>query len=131
MAGQLSHFVNYAQQPVPYAQARYAKEYDRLLAVMDLRLRNRDFLAGDYSIADMAAFPWVLPHQRYGQDLQRFENLRRWLDAIRSRPAVQRAVAVGEDWPRDEAGNDRAHATLFGQDSATVFEAARKLQLDP
>ena len=58
MAGQLSHFVNYAQEPVPYAQDRFANEYDRLLAVMDVRLRDREYLAGDYSIADMAALPW-------------------------------------------------------------------------
>jgi GST-like protein len=131
MGGQLSHFVNYAKEPVPYAQARYAKEYDRLLAVMDVRLRNREYLAGDYSIADMAAFPWVMPYQRYGQDLQPFANVRRWFDAIRSRPAVQRGVDVGQDWPRDEARNDQAHATMFGQDSSTVFAAARNLQLDP
>jgi GST-like protein len=131
MAGQLSHFVNYAREPVPYAQARYAKEYDRLLAVMEVRLRNRDFLAGDYSIADMAAFPWVMPYKRYGQDLRQFANLKRWFDAVKSRPAVQRGVDLGKDWRRDEARNDEAHATMFGQDSATVFEAARKIGLDP
>ncbi len=128
MAGQLSHFVNYAKDPVPYAHDRYANEYDRLLAVMDVRLRDRDFLAGEYSIADIAAFPWVMPYKRYGQDLDRFENLRRWFDEIKNRPAVQRGVDVGKDWRRDEAKNERARALMFGQNSATVFEAAKALE---
>jgi len=128
MAGQLSHFVNYAKDPVPYAHDRYANEYDRLLAVMDVRLRDRDFLAGDYSIADIAAFPWVMPYKRYGQDLDRFENLRRWFDVIKGRPAVQRGVDVGKDWRGDEAKNEKARALMFGQDSTTVFEAAKALE---
>ena len=128
MAGQLSHFLNYAQDPVPYAYDRYSNEYDRLLAVMDVRLRDRDFLAGEYSIADIAAFPWVMPYKRYGQDLDRFENLRRWFDAIKNRPAVQRGVDVGKDWRRDEAKNEKARALMFGQNSDTVFEAAKALE---
>ena len=128
MAGQLSHFVNYAKDPVPYAHDRYANEYDRLLAVMDVRLRDREFLAGDYSIADIAAFPWVMPYKRYGQNLDNFSNLRRWFDAIKSRPAVQRGVDVGKDWKRDEARNERARALMFGQNAATVFEAAKGLE---
>lgn len=128
MAGQLSHFVNYAEDPHPYAHERYAKEYDRLLAVMDVRLRDREYLAGDYSIADVAAFPWVMPYKRFGQDLDRFRNLRRWFDAIKSRPAVQRGVDIGKDWRRDEAGNEKARSVMFGQDSATVFAAAKGLE---
>lgn len=128
MAGQLSHFVNYAEDPVPYAYDRYANEYDRLLAVMDVRLRDRVFLAGQYSIADIAAFPWVMPYKRYGQDLNRFENLRRWFDEIKSRPAVQRGIDVGKDWRRDEARNEKARALMFGQNSATVFNAAKELE---
>ena len=128
MAGQLSHFVNYAKDPVPYAHDRYANEYDRLLAVMDVRLRDRDYLAGDYSIADMASFPWILPYKRYGQDLDKFENVRRWFDAIKSRPAVRRGVDVGKDWPRDEARNEKARSTMFGQNSETVFAAAQRAQ---
>jgi GST-like protein len=76
MAGQLSHFVNNVREEVPYAKQRYADEYDRLLAVMEVRLRDRPFLAGDYSIADIASFPWVLPYRRLGNDLDRFPNLR-------------------------------------------------------
>ena len=128
MAGQLSHFVNYAKETVQYAHDRYANEYDRLLAVMDVRLRDRDFLAGGYSIADMAAFPWVLPYRKLGNDLDKFVNLRRWFDTIKERPAVRRGVDLGKDWPRDEARSDKAHAIMFGQDSATVFAAAKELE---
>ena len=128
MAGQLSHFVNYAKDPVPYAHERYANEYDRLLAVMDVRLRDREFLAGDYSIADIASFPWVMPYKRYGQDLDNFENLRRWFDSIKSRPAVRRGCDVGKDWQRDEARNERARALMFGQNAQTVFKAAEALE---
>ena len=125
MAGQLSHFVNYVKDPVPYAHDRYANEYDRLLAVMDVRLRDREFLAGDYSIADIAAFPWVMPYRRLGNDLDHFENLRRWFDAIKSRPAVQRGVDLGSDWQRDEASREEARSMMFDQNSETVFNAAK------
>jgi GST-like protein len=128
MAGQLSHFVNYAKDPVPYAHERYANEYDRLLAVMDVRLRDREFLAGDYSIADIASFPWVMPYKRYGQNLDNFANLRRWFDEIKSRPAVRRGCDVGKDWQRDEARNERARALMFGQNAQTVFTAAKALE---
>lgn len=128
MAGQLSHFVNYSKEPVQYAYDRYANEYDRLLAVMDVRLRERDFLAGDYSVADMAAFPWVLPYKRLGNDLDRFANLRRWFDALKERPAVRRGVDLGKDWRQIETRSDEAHAVMFAQNSATVFEAAEALE---
>jgi len=125
MAGQLSHFVNYVKEPVPYAHDRYSDEYDRLLAVMDVRLRDREYLAGEYSIADIAAFPWVMPYRRLGNDLDHFENLRRWFDAIKNRPAVQRGVDLGNDWQRDEAQREEARSMMFGQNSETVFNAAK------
>jgi len=128
MAGQLSHFVNYAKEPVKYAHDRYANEYDRLLAVMEVRLRDRDFLAGDYSIADMAAFPWVLPYKRLGNDLDRFPRLRHWFDTIKERPAVRRGVDLGKDWRRDESRSDKAHSLMFGQNSETVLQAAEALE---
>jgi GST-like protein len=127
MAGQLSHFVNYTKQDNPYARHRYSNEYDRLLAVMDVRLRNREFLAGDYSIADIASFPWVLPYRRLGNDLDKFANLRRWFDTLKARPAVQRGIDLGKAWPRDEARNEQARAMLFDQNSETVKAAARTL----
>ena len=124
MAGQLSHFVNYTEEDVPYARERYANEYDRLLAVMDVRLRDREFLAGDYSIADIACFPWVRPYSRLGNDLDKFENLRRWFDTLKQRPAVQAGINLGKDWRRDERRSEKAKSLLFGQDSRTVFDAA-------
>lgn len=128
MAGQLSHFVNYTKEEIHYALKRYADEYDRLLAVMDVRLRDREFLAGDYSIADIASFPWVLPYRRLGNDLDKFANVRRWFDTLKVRPAVQRGINLGKDWRRDEARNEKARALLFDQDSATVFAAASALE---
>lgn len=124
MAGQLSHFVNYVAEPVPYARQRYADEYDRLLAVMDVRLRDCEFLAGDYSIADIASFPWVLPYRRLGNDLDKFSNLRRWFDTLKQRPAVRTGTNLGKDWKRDEKRSAKAKSVMFGQTSKTVFEAA-------
>lgn len=123
MAGQLSHFVSYTKEDVPYAHRRYANEYDRLLAVMDVRLRDREFLAGDYSIADIASFPWIIPYRRLGNDLDKFANLRRWFDSLKARPAVQAGVDLGEDWRRDEAKNEKARALMFNQTSETVYRA--------
>ena len=123
MAGQLSHFVNYTTEPNPYALERYGNEYDRLLAVMDVRLREREFLAGDYSIADIASFPWVMPYRRLGNDLDKFPNLRRWFDSLKVRPAVQTGVNLGKGWRRDEAKNKEARAMMFGQNSETVYKA--------
>ena len=128
MAGQLSHFVNYSKDPNPYALERYGNEYDRLLAVMDVRLRDREFLAGAYSIADIASFPWVLPYKRLGNDLDRFEHLRRWFDAMKVRPAVRAGVDLGKDWKRSERSSDEARSMLFGQNSDTVFKAASQAE---
>ena len=127
-AGQLSHYVNYVKEPVPYAHERHRDEYDRLLAVMDVRLRKRDFLAGDYSIADMACFPWLVPYRRFGFDLDRFPNLRRWFDTLKQRTAVQAGVNLGKGWRRDEARNERARELMFGQNAETVYEAAKALE---
>lgn len=128
MAGQLSHFVNYVKEELPYAQKRYADEYDRLLAVMDVRLRNREFIAGDYSIADIACFPWVLPYRRLGNDLDNFKNLRRWFDTLKVRPAVQAGVNLGKAWRRDEAHSEKARSLMFDQNADTVLEAAKRLE---
>jgi GST-like protein len=128
MAGQLSHFVNYVKEEVPYAHKRYADEYDRLLAVMDVRLRDREFLAGDYSIADIASFPWIVPYRRLGNDLDRFSNLRRWFDTLKVRPPVQYGVDLGKGWRRDEARNEKARAMMFDQNSETVLQAAKALE---
>ena len=115
MLGQNHHFTRYAPDPVPYAIDRYVKETNRLYGVLDRRLEGREFIADDYSIADMACYPWILPHIQ-GQDFADFPNLERWHAAIKARPATERAYAVGKAL-RDEAQpmTDDAKAVLFGQ----------------
>ncbi|HMM64147.1 MAG: glutathione binding-like protein [Mesorhizobium sp.] len=115
MAGQAHHFRQYAPEKISYAIERYTNEVNRLYGVMNRRLADRDYLAGDYSIADMAAFPWVRPHQNQGQDLNDFPNLKRWFEAIAARPAVVRAVEVGQEHRRNLADDKEAQKVLFGQ----------------
>jgi len=98
MAGQNHHFGRYAPEKIPYAIERYVKETSRLYAVLDQRLADREFIADAYSIADIASYPWIVPYQRQGQNLDDFPNLKRWFKAIEARPAVQRALKVGADW---------------------------------
>lgn len=126
MAGQLSHFVNYTLEPVPYALERYRNEYDRLLGVMDSRLDDRDFLAGDYSIADIASFTWVMAYKRFGVDLDKFPNLRVWFDTLKARPAVRRGIDLGSDWKRPELSDEAARKVLFGQTADTIRSARSK-----
>ena len=113
MAGQCHHFRQYAPEPVPYAINRYTQEVARLYGVMDRALAERPYLAGDYSIADMAAWPWVRPWSRQGVDLAEFPNVQRWLDVITARPAAVRAVAVGAELARPVL-DDEARKSLFG-----------------
>src|SRR5437879_8995046 len=97
MAGQNHHFGGYAPSKIPYAIDRYVKETNRLYGVLDRHLENRTFVAGDdYSIADMASYPWVVPWKRQQQNLEDFPNLRRWFDMVRQRPGTQRVDARGE-----------------------------------
>lgn len=114
MAGQAHHFRQYAPEPIPYAIDRYTKEVNRLYGVMDRRLAGRAYLAGDYSIADMAAYPWVIPFERQGQNLDDFPNLKAWFERIGARPAVQRGRAVGGDL-RKGTVDEAAKKVLFGQ----------------
>ncbi len=131
MAGQLSHFVNYAPEPAPYARTRYENEYDRLLGVMNTRLAESDFLAGAYSIADIASFPWVVPYKRFGTSLDTFPHLRRWFDEIKNRPAVRRGVGLGDDWSSSsELSDEEARKVLFGQTADSVSQA-RKVRGSP
>lgn len=119
MAGQNGHFNNYAPEKVPYAVDRYTKETNRLYGVMNKRLADRDFLAGDYSIADMASYPWIVPHERLQQNLDDFPHLKRWFHAIAARPAVIRAYAkVDPSYSRPMTGEERK--ILFGQTAAVV-----------
>jgi GSH-dependent disulfide-bond oxidoreductase len=120
MAGQTHHFLHYAPARIDYAADRYVKETSRLYAVLDKRLADREFVAGAYSIADMASYPWIVPHQRQDQDLDAFPNLKRWFDAIRARPAVERAYEKGKAISAQPVVDDEAKKYLFGQSAATV-----------
>jgi GST-like protein len=91
MAGQNGHFVRFAPEKIPYAIERYVKETHRLYGVLDKRLRDREYIAGTYSIADIAAYPWIVPHEMLGQNLHDFPQLERWFEAIKKRPATIRA----------------------------------------
>jgi GST-like protein len=130
MAGQVSHFVNYAPNfpgDHSYSEKRYKNEYDRLLGVMNMVLEERDFLAGEYSIADMASFPWVTAYKRYEVDLDSFKNVRRWFDAIKSRPAVRKGMDVGKENRNFGKGiSKESLKTMFGQDSKSIKEEAEK-----
>ncbi len=96
MAGQNHHFVQYAPERIPYAMERYVKETARLYGVLDRRLQDREFVAGAYSIADMACYPWIIPHQRQQQRLADFSHLQAWFEHLQARPAVRRAYQLGE-----------------------------------
>ena len=125
MAGQTHHFRQYApalnadQRHLAYGVRRYTDETHRLYGVLDRRLEGREFVAGDYSIADMAIWPWIVPWERQGQDLEEFPNLKRWFETVGARPAVQAGRWLGKDLGRDlaRAGReaDAQRAILFGQ----------------
>jgi GST-like protein len=109
MAGQNHHFAHYAPEPIPYAIDRYVNETGRLYAVLNKRLADREYIAGDYSIADMAAYPWVIP-ERQGQSLGEFPHLARWKSVIAARPAVVRAYALAGTINRQPAVTDAGRA---------------------
>jgi GSH-dependent disulfide-bond oxidoreductase len=116
MAGQANHFRRYAPQPLDYAIARYTDEVNRLFGVMNRRLADHEFLAGNYSIADMASVGWVRLAERMGQDLAVFPHLQRWFEAIRARPAVKRAFAIRvEAAAAVDIQDPKVRAVLFGQ----------------
>lgn len=114
LLGQAHHFRQYAPEHIEYAVTRYTNEAGRLYNVMDRRLGEVEWLAGDdYTIADIAAFPWIRPYENQGQRLEEFPNLKRWFDAIDARPAVQRGLAVLADH-RQNGFDEQAKALLFG-----------------
>lgn len=115
MAGQNHHFSQYAPERIPYAIERYVKETNRLYGVLDRRLADREFVAGDYSIADIASYPWIRSHERQGQDLAQFPNLKRWFEAISARPAVVKAYKIAEEINIAPTVTEEARRHLFGQ----------------
>ena len=126
MAGQNNHFSNYAVEKIPYAMDRYRNEVNRLYGVLNNRLADRAFVARDYSIADMAIYPWIVPYERQGQKIEDFPNLKRWFESIRGRPAVERAYAKAKEINPNMGGIRTAEerAILFGQTAASVERAA-------
>ena len=116
MCGQAHHFRAYAPETIPYAVDRYTNEAARLYKVLDIRLGESDYLAGEYTIADMAVFPWLRSYERQGQDLNEFPHVKRWFEAINDRPAVQRGLQVLSDKQRKNTGFDKKQSeVLFGK----------------
>lgn len=119
MAGQAHHFLKYApaMEPpndLPYAKDRYRREVGRLYGVLDRRLAGRDYVAGDYSIADMAIYPWALGWEGQQQDIAKFPNMAAWLERVGARPAVQQGFALAADRRSDLAADRKAQTVLFG-----------------
>lgn len=122
MAGQNHHFVQYAPEQLPYAIDRYVKETSRLYGVLNKHLSDgREYICGDYSIADMASYPWVVPHERQRQDMSQFPALAAWFDRIHSRPATVRAYEIAKSINTAPTVDKNAKSILFGQDSKTVI----------
>ena len=117
MAGQCHHFRNYAPERIQYGIDRYTNEVHRLYGVMNRRLESREYLAGEYSIADMACYPWVRPYKNQGQDLAEFPHLEAWFKRVHDRPAVARGIKVGEELRAayNLATDKEAQKVLFGQ----------------
>jgi GST-like protein len=116
MSGQANHFRIYAPEKVEYGINRYTNEVNRLYGVMERQLVKSEYLAGDYSIADIASVGWVKGYERLGQNLDEFPHLKRWFDAVMARPAVARGIAVGADVPKYNLATDKdAQSVLFGQ----------------
>ncbi len=120
MAGQNHHFALYAPEKIPYAIDRYVRETSRLYQVLDNRLADREYVACEYSIADMACYPWIVPWKRQSQDLDKFPNLKRWFDAIAARTAVARAYEISKSINTTRVVDDEAKKILFGQNADTV-----------
>lgn len=122
MAGQNHHFAVYAPEKIPYAIDRYVRETGRLYGVLNKRLADRTFIAGEeYTIADMASYPWIVPHERQSQKLEDFPHLKRWFEAVRERPATLRAYERGKAMNMAPSVSDeRSRQILFGQSAATI-----------
>jgi GST-like protein len=121
MAGQNGHFSVYAPEKIPYAIERYVKETSRLYGVLDKRLAGRSYIAGDYSIADMACYPWIVPHESHGQDLARFPDLKAWFHRIAARPAtIATYKDVGPSYVRGRTFSEEERRVLFGQSAGAA-----------
>jgi GST-like protein len=115
MFGQNGHFRAYAPEKIPYALERYGNETKRIYGVLDRRLGEAPYLAGDYSIADMATFPWTRGHARQGIEIAEFPNVKRWIDAIAARPAVEKGLELLKDKIRTTPIDEKQRDILFGK----------------
>lgn len=115
LLGQANHFRRYAPETIDYAIERYTNEATRLYKVVDKQLAQRDYLAGEHSIADIAVFPWLRGYERQGQKLEDYPNLKRWYEAIKARPAVQRGIEVAKDATPQQGFDQQARENLFGK----------------
>lgn len=121
MAGQNHHFNIYAPEKIEYAQQRYIKETNRLYGVLNKQLADKDFITGEYSIADMACYPWIVPHANQGQNLDDFPHLKKWFERIAARPATQRAYEKAKAInTQPSVSDDESRKHLFGQDASSV-----------
>ncbi|MEH2120017.1 glutathione binding-like protein [Nostoc sp.] len=120
MAGQNHHFSAYAPEKIEYAINRYVNETGRLYAVLNKQLADKEFVAGDYSIADIAAYPWIVPHERQSQNLEDFPHLKRWFETIKARPATIRAYEKAEALQTQALDPDKSRDMLFNQSAKTI-----------
>lgn len=124
MAGQNHHFVTYLNEEIPYAIKRYVGEVSRLYMVLDHQLKDKEYICGDYSIADMACYPWIVPHKRQLQHIEQFPNLHRWFTQIRYKPATLRAYELAKEVNPSRGGmSEEEKKILFGQDADTLRKA--------
>ena len=125
MSGQRGHFINQAPQPAnAYGLERYSKETDRLHAVLDKQLAGKDYIAGDYSIADMACYPWCVSAGRYGTTYENYANIRAWMARMPARPAVAKAYEIGKPYESQRASDEEAKKVLYGQSGDSVKKAS-------
>jgi GST-like protein len=116
MLGQTHHFRMYAPETLEYAIDRYTNEAARIYSVLDRRLENTAYVAGDeYTIADMAIYPWLAPYKRQGQDLDDYPNVRRWFDELKERPALRRGIEVGKEVEEAKVSDEERWSNLFGK----------------
>ncbi|MEA5626354.1 glutathione binding-like protein [Nostoc sp. UHCC 0251] len=120
MAGQNHHFSAYAPEKIEYAINRYVNETGRLYGVLNKQLADKEFVAGDYSIADIAAYPWIVPYERQSQNLEDFPHLKRWFEAVKARPATIRAYEKAEALKTQALDPDKSRDLLFNQSAKTI-----------
>ncbi|PSB32409.1 glutathione binding-like protein [Chlorogloea sp. CCALA 695] len=123
MAGQNHHFNRYAPEKIPYAIDRYINETGRLYGVLNKRLESREFVAGSYSIADIASYPWITGYELQGQNLDNFPHLKRWFEAIKARPSTIRAYEKAEAFKDQPLDIEKSRQLLFNQSAKTIGDA--------